>query len=79
MKGTTAAVGIIAALLATAFPHSAWAQVAPRRLSFAEAATAVIQSNLHLRAAAFDVAVARAQLDQNVAQAQLLLATGGTL
>src|SRR5688572_4223141 len=42
----------------------ATAQQAARRLSFADVAAAVLQSNLRLRAAAFDVAVAEAQLAQ---------------
>ncbi|MDR7397712.1 MAG: TolC family protein [Armatimonadota bacterium] len=40
------------------------AQAAPRRLSFAEAATLAVQQNVGLRAAALDVAVAEAQLAQ---------------
>ncbi len=38
------------------------AQPAPRRVSFADVATAVVQSNLQLRGAALDVAIAQAQL-----------------
>lgn len=40
------------------------AQTAPRRLSFAEAATLAVQQNVGLRAAALDVAVAEAQVAQ---------------
>ncbi len=40
------------------------AQPAGRRVSFADVATAVVQNNLQLRAAAFEVAVAQAQLAQ---------------
>ncbi len=50
--------------LALAVPQPAGAQAAPRRLSFAELATVVAQNNLSLRAAAFDVAIAQAQLAQ---------------
>ncbi len=49
-------------LLSAATP--ARAQAAPRRLSFAEAATLALQQNVGLRAAALDVAVAEAQLAQ---------------
>jgi len=58
---------ILIALLAPVIPRPAAAQPAPpapRRLAFAELATAVAQGNLQLRAAAFDVAVAQAQLAQ---------------
>lgn len=40
------------------------AEPAPRRLSFAEIASAVLQNNLQLRVAAFEVSIARAQLAQ---------------
>ncbi len=40
------------------------AQPAGRRVSFADVATAVVQNNLQLRAAGFEVAVAQAQLAQ---------------
>ncbi|MGQ0568718.1 MAG: TolC family protein [Armatimonadota bacterium] len=50
---------------ALALPGSAQTgPAAPRRISFADVATAVTQGNLQLRAAAFDVAVAEAQLAQ---------------
>jgi outer membrane protein len=42
----------------------ATAQTASRRVSFADVATAVVDNNLQLRAAAFDVAMARAELAQ---------------
>jgi len=40
------------------------AQAPSRRVSFADVATAVVDNNLQLRAAAFDVAIARAELVQ---------------
>lgn len=40
------------------------AQTASRRVSFADVATAVVDNNLQLRAASFDVAMARAELAQ---------------
>ncbi|MGH2404933.1 MAG: TolC family protein [bacterium] len=52
------------AIILGALAHPASAQPAPRRLSFAEVAAGVLQANLRLRAAAFDVAVAEAQLAQ---------------
>jgi outer membrane protein TolC len=55
---------VLATVLALALPHPVSAQGAPRRLSFAELAAAVAQSNLSLRAAAFEVAIAQAQLAQ---------------
>ena len=65
------AVKIIAALAMTALiaggPADVRAQTLPpqsRRISFAEVATTVAQSNLQVRAASFDVAVAQAQLAQ---------------
>ncbi len=61
---TVARVLPFLAILAVAAPHPALGQAAPRRLSFAELAAAVAQSNLSLRAAAFDVAIAQAQLAQ---------------
>ncbi len=42
----------------------ATAQTASRRVSFADVAAAVVDNNLQLRAAAFDVAMARAELAQ---------------
>jgi outer membrane protein TolC len=53
---------VAAVIAATALPVSA--QQAPRRLSFAAVASGVLQNNLRLRAAAFDVAIAEAQLAQ---------------
>lgn len=65
------------AMLAVAAPQPALGQAAPRRLSFAELAAAVAQSNLSLRAAAFDVAIAQAQLAQaRGARLPQLAATG---
>ncbi len=55
---------LFVAMLALAIPQPASGQPAPRRLSFAELAAAVAQNNLSLRAAAFDVAIAQAQLAQ---------------
>ncbi len=42
----------------------ATAQTASRRVSFADVATVIVDNNLQLRAAAFDVAMARAELAQ---------------
>lgn len=69
---------LAALVLCTARPAAA--QPAPRRLSFAEAATLAVQQNLALRAAALDVAVAEAQLAQARAAAapQLNLAASYT-
>ncbi len=55
---------LIAAVLVGALARPTAAQPALRRLSFADMAAAVLQDNLRLRAAAFDVAVAEAQLAQ---------------
>ncbi len=57
---------VMVALLAGVRPAGVRAQTpqAPRRISFAEVATTVAQSNLQVRAASFDVAVAQAQLAQ---------------
>ncbi len=55
---------ITVAIVLAGLAHPVSAQPAARRLSFAEAAAAVLQANLRLRAAAFDVAVAEAQLAQ---------------
>lgn len=55
---------LVAIVLAGALSTQATAQPAPRRLSFAEAATVALQNNLQVRAAAFDVAIAQAQLTQ---------------
>lgn len=56
------ALTVVCALVA-AFAGTGHAQ-APRRLSFADAVTQAAQTNLALRAAGFDVAVAEAQLAQ---------------
>src|SRR3989304_6125762 len=53
---------ILFAVLALTFAPSAQGQPAPRRLAFAEVATATLQNNLQLRVAMLDVAVAEAQL-----------------
>jgi outer membrane protein TolC len=55
---------VLALVVAIALPAAAWAQPAPRRLSFGDLAAAIAQNNLQLRAAAFDVAIAQAQLAQ---------------
>src|SRR3989304_8382737 len=55
---------ILFAVLALTFAPSAQGQPAPRRLAFAEVATATLQNNLQLRVAMLDVAVAEAQLAQ---------------
>lgn len=55
---------LLAILLAGTLPTRAIAQPVPRRLSFADAATVALQNNLQARAAAFDVAIAQAQLAQ---------------
>ncbi|MDR7420364.1 MAG: TolC family protein [Armatimonadota bacterium] len=54
----------LALIVALAVPAATRAQPAPRRLSFGELAAVVAERNLTLRAAAFDVAVARTQLAQ---------------
>lgn len=56
------AVIVLATALVT--PAAVQGQPAPRRLSLAELVTAVGQHNLQLRAAAFEVAIAEAQLAQ---------------
>src|SRR3989304_4100562 len=55
---------ILFAVLALTFTPPAQGQPAPRRLAFAEVATATLQNNLQLRVAMLDVAVAEAQLAQ---------------
>ncbi|MGH8629349.1 MAG: TolC family protein, partial [Burkholderiales bacterium] len=55
---------MVTAIILGTLVRPAPAQPAPRRLSFAEVAVGVLQANLRLRAAAFDVAVAEAQLAQ---------------
>jgi outer membrane protein TolC len=60
-KIITSLLGIMI-LASLAFP--AGAQTASRRVSFADVTTAVVDNNLQIRAAAFDVAVARAELAQ---------------
>jgi outer membrane protein len=55
---------LLALMVTLALPAAATAQAAPRRVSFGELAAVVAQNNLTLRAAAFDVAVAQAQLAQ---------------
>jgi outer membrane protein TolC len=63
MRRVFLAMTIVAALAGIASPPAA-AQPATRRLSFADVAAGVLQNNLRLRASAFDVAVAEAQLAQ---------------
>lgn len=58
------AIALAALLLVGMLSTGATAQPAARRLSFADLAAGVLQSNLQLRAAALDVAVAEAQLAQ---------------
>jgi outer membrane protein TolC len=60
---TVLAVAIIGVVLAGVTPRVT-AQPAARRLAFVDVAIAVVQNNLELRAAAFEVAVAGAQLAQ---------------
>jgi outer membrane protein len=58
---------LLAAFLAGALPAGVGAegaQPAPRRVSFADVTAAAVENNLQLRAAAFDVAIAQAQLIQ---------------
>ncbi|MGH2625756.1 MAG: TolC family protein [Anaerolineales bacterium] len=55
---------ILAAVVTVAVSVPALAQPQPRRLTTAEVATVALQNNLRLRAAAFEVAVAEAQLGQ---------------
>ncbi len=55
---------LLAVVIAGAVALPVRAQPGVRRVSFADVATAVVQNNLELRAAALDVAVARAQLAQ---------------
>lgn len=55
---------LVAILIAGALPASAIGQPASRPLSLANVAQVVLRDNLQLRAAAFDVAIAQAQLAQ---------------
>jgi len=55
---------VLSIILFTSIPRPATAQVASRRVSFSDVATVVVDNNLQLRAAAFDVAMARAELTQ---------------
>ena len=55
---------LVSIALASTLVAPANAQPATRRVSFADVATAVVQNNLQLRAAALDVSVAQAQLAQ---------------
>jgi outer membrane protein TolC len=58
------ALVLIAVLVGVSLTPAAHSQPAPRRLSFADAATVALRDNLTLRAAAFDVAVAEVHLAQ---------------
>src|SRR2546425_4454917 len=58
-KIITVVLGII---VLASVPLPAAAQAASRRVSFTDVATAAVDNNLQLRAAAFDVAMARAEL-----------------
>src|SRR3972149_1903071 len=55
---------ILFAVFALTFTLPAAAQPTPRRLAFAEVASTALQTNLQLRVALLDVAVAEAQLAQ---------------
>jgi outer membrane protein TolC len=55
---------VLALLVTFSLPAAVSGQAGPRRLSFGELATIVAQNNLSLRAAAFEVAIAEAQLAQ---------------
>ena len=60
-----AVAGLVLAVVAVAaLGVPAAAQPAPRRLSFADVVVAVLQNNLQLRVAAFEVSIAQAQLSQ---------------
>ena len=69
---------LTALLIAAAVPAGTFAQPAARRVSFAELAGTVTQSNLQLRASALDVAVAEAQLAQARAGRQPQVAASGS-
>jgi outer membrane protein len=69
---------LLAAALAGVVVDRTSAQPAPRRLTFAELASTAMQSNLQLRAAALDVAVAEAQLAQARAGRQPQVAASGS-
>src|SRR5713226_6646562 len=60
-KIITLVVGIVI-FASVVFPAAA--EAVSRRVSLADVATAVVDNNLQLRAAAFDVAIARAELVQ---------------
>ena len=53
---------VLGIIVLASVPLPAAAQAASRRVSFTDVATAVVDNNLQLRAAAFDVAMARAEL-----------------
>lgn len=72
-----AAFLLVLALVGT-LTQSVFAQPASRRLTFAELASAVMQNNLQLRAAAMDVAVAEAQLAQARAGRQPQVVASGS-
>lgn len=55
---------VLGIVILASVPLTATAQTASRRVSFSDVATAVVDNNLQLRAAAFDVAMARAELAQ---------------
>jgi outer membrane protein len=55
---------VLGIVILASIPLHATAQTASRRVSFSDVATVVVDSNLQLRAAAFDVAMARAELAQ---------------
>jgi outer membrane protein TolC len=76
MLRTIAALLMI--VLLAALPAEISAQPAPRRLTFAELASAVAQGNLQLRAAALEVAVAEAQLAQTRAGRRPQLGLSGS-
>jgi outer membrane protein TolC len=60
----TAFAALLSIVIAASLTLPARAQAVPRGVSFTDVAASALQSNLQLRAAAFDVAVARAQLTQ---------------
>ena len=64
IQKVSVAIVLAAMLTALIAPRAAAAEPAPRRLTFADLAAMAVQNNLSLRAAAIDVAVARAQLAQ---------------
>jgi outer membrane protein len=55
---------VLGSIILASVTLTATAQTASRRVSFSDVATAVVDNNLQLRAAAFDVAMARAELAQ---------------